>query len=105
MANIMKLMKQVNRMKDDFAKAQEDLAARVLDYTSGGGAVKIQITGDGRIQSIKLDPQAVDPSDVAMLEDLLLAAVKGAQDMARETGESEMGKIASGLNLPPGFGF
>ena len=105
MPNIMKLMKQVNRMKEDLAKTQEDLAARVLEHTSGGGAVTVKITAAGRIEGIKIAPEAVDPSDVAMLEDLILTAVRGAQEMAQQTSESEMGKITAGLNLPPGFGF
>jgi hypothetical protein len=104
MPNIMKLMKQVNQMQKNLAKTQEDLAARVFDHSVGGGAVVVTITGSGQIQKIKISPEAVDPSDVAGLEDLILTAVKGAQEEARQTSETEMGKLTAGLNLPPGFG-
>ena len=105
MANIMKLMKQAADMQKNMAKAQESLAALELEHTSGGGAVTIKIAGDGNITAIRIDPKAIQPGDADMLEDLILTAVRGAQELARETAAKEMQKLTAGLNLPPGFGF
>ena len=105
MANIMKMMKQAADMQKNMAKAQESLAALELEHTSGGGAVTIKIAGDGNITAIRIDPKAIQPDDAEMLEDLILTAVRGAQELARETAAKEMQKLTAGLNLPPGFGF
>lgn len=105
MANIMKLMKQAADMQKNMAKAQESLASLELEHSSGGGAVAIKIAGDGNISSIRIDPKVVQSGDVEMLEDLLLTAVQGAQELAKETAANEMKKLTAGMNLPPGFGF
>ncbi len=105
MANIMKLMKQAADMQKNMAKTQESLAALELEHSSGGGAVTIKIAGDGNISGIRIDPKVVQAGDVEMLEDLLLTAVQGAQEMAKETAANEMKKLTAGMNLPPGFGF
>ena len=105
MANIMKMMKQAADMQKNMAKAQESLAALELEHTSGGGAVTIKIAGDGNISAIRIDPKVIQPGDADMLEDLILTAVRGAQELARETAAKEMQKLTAGLNLPPGFGF
>ena len=105
MANIMKMMKQAADMQKNMAKAQESLAALALEHTSGGGAVTVKIAGDGNITAIRIDPKAIQPGDAELLEDLVLTAVRGAQELARETAASEMKKLTAGLNLPPGFGF
>jgi DNA-binding YbaB/EbfC family protein len=105
MANIMKMMKQAADMQKNMAKAQESLAALELEHTSGGGAVTVKIAGDGNITAIRIDPKAIQPGDADMLEDLILTAVRGAQELARETAAKEMQKLTAGLNLPPGFGF
>ena len=105
MANLMKLMKQAADMQKNMAKAQESLAALELEHTSGGGAVTIKIAGDGNITAIQIDPKVIQPGDADMLEDLILTAVRGAQELARETAAKEMQKLTAGLNLPPGFGF
>ena len=105
MANIMKMMKQAADMQKNMAKAQESLAALELEHTSGGGAVTIKIAGDGNITAIRIDPKVIQPGDADMLEDLILTAVRGAQELARETAAKEMQKLTAGLNLPPGFGF
>lgn len=105
MANIMKLMKQAADMQKNMAKTQESLAALELEHSSGGGAVTIKIAGDGNISGIRIDPKVVQSGDVEMLEDLLLTAVQGAQEMAKETAANEMKKLTAGMNLPPGFGF
>ena len=105
MANIMKMMKQAADMQKNMAKAQEALAALELEHGAGGGAVTVKITGDGNVQAIRIDPKVVQSGDADMLEDLVLTAVRGAQDLARETAAKEMQKLTSGLSLPPGFGF
>ena len=105
MANFMKMMKQAADMQKNMAKAQESLASMELEHSSGGGAVVVKIAGDGNITSIRIDPKALQGGDVEMLEDLVLTAVRGAQELARETAAKEMQKLTAGLNLPPGFGF
>ena len=105
MANFMKMMKQAADMQKNMAQAQEALAATALEHSSGGGAVTVKITGDGNVTAIRIDPKAIQAGDAEMLEDLVLTAVRGAQDMARETAASEMKKVTAGMNLPPGFGF
>lgn len=105
MANIMKLMKQAADMQKNMAKAQESLAAIELEHSSGGGAVTVKISGDGSITALRIDPKVVQAGDAEMLEDLVLTAVRGAQELAKETAASEMKKLTAGMNLPPGFGF
>ena len=105
MANFMKMMKQAADMQKNMSKAQESLAAVELEHSSGGGAVTVKITGDGNVTAIRIDPKAVQAGDAEMLEDLVLTAVRGAQELARETAAKEMQKLTAGLNLPPGFGF
>ena len=105
MANFMKMMKQAADMQKNMAKAQESLAALELEHASGGGAVTVKITGDGNITAIRIDPQAIQAGEAEMLEDLVLTAVRGAQELAKETAAREMKKLTAGMNLPPGFGF
>ena len=105
MANLMKMMKQAADMQKNMARAQEALAALELEHSAGGGAVTVKITGDGNVTAVRLDPKVVQPGDAEMLEDLVLTAVRGAQELARETAASEMKKLTAGLNLPPGLGF
>ena len=105
MANIMKLMKQAADMQKNMAKSQESLAAIELEHSSGGGAVTVKISGDGTISAIRIDPKVIQAGDAEMLEDLLLTAVRGAQELAKETAANEMKKLTAGMNLPPGFGF
>jgi nucleoid-associated protein EbfC len=105
MTNIMKMMKQAADMQKNLAKAQEALAALELEHSSGGGAVGVKITGDGNIVSLRIDPKVVQGGDAEMLEDLLLTAVRGAQELAKETAATEMKKLTAGMGLPPGMGF
>lgn len=104
MTNLMKMMKQAAEMQKNLARAQDLLAGLELEHTAAGGAVRIKITGAGRITAIRLAPEVVTGGDVEMLEDLLLTAVRGAQDLAQETAAREMQKLTAGLNLPPGLG-
>jgi len=100
MSSIGKLMKQVARAQQEAGKIQEQLAQRSVEATSGGGAVKVTASCDGNITAIKVDPQALNPADAQLLEDMLLSAIKQAQDKAREVANSEMGRLTSGMGLP-----
>jgi DNA-binding YbaB/EbfC family protein len=103
MGNMNQMMKKVQKLQADMAKMQEELKKRTLEATAGGGAVKVVITGEKQLQSIKIDPSAVDPQDVEMLEDLVLAAVNEAIKKVDDMMSQEMGKLTGGLNLPPGL--
>jgi hypothetical protein len=81
-------------------KVQADLAQRTIEATSGGGAVKVTAKCDGTIASIKIDPQAINPADAQLLEDLILTAANQALSQARDIANSEMGKVTSGMQIP-----
>jgi nucleoid-associated protein EbfC len=98
-----KMMKQAARMQQQMEQVQAQLAARTVEATSGGGAVKVTAKCDATIASIKIDPQALNPSDAQLLEDMILTATNQALNQAKEIANSDMGKITAGLNLP-GFG-
>lgn len=100
MSNIGKLMKQAARMQQDMEKVQAALAQRTIEATSGGGAVKVTAKCDGTIASIKIDPQAINPADAQLLEDLILTAANQALDQARQIANSEMGKVTAGMQIP-----
>ncbi|MDN5332731.1 MAG: nucleoid-associated protein EbfC [Tepidanaerobacteraceae bacterium] len=100
MGNINKLMKQVQKMQEEMAKLQEELKERTVEATAGGGAVRAVANGKKELVEIKIQPEAVDPEDVEMLEDLILAAVNEALQKAEEMVASEMGKLTGGLNIP-----
>jgi DNA-binding YbaB/EbfC family protein len=98
--NYQKMMKQVQKMQADMAKAQEDLASEIVEASAGGGMVTVQVTGAVELKSIKIDPEAVDPNDVEMLEDLILAATNEALRSAQELANKRLGGVTSGLNIP-----
>ena len=103
MGNMAGMMKKVQKLQDEMAKLQEELKHRTVEVTAGGGAVKIVMTGEKQIQSVKLSPSAVDPEDVEMLEDLIAAAVNEAVKKVEDMMSQEMGKLTGGLNLPKGM--
>ena len=103
MSSIGKLMKQAARMQQQMEQIQNDLAKRTVDATSGGGAVKVTAKCDGSLASIKIYPQAVNPADAQLLEDMILTAANQALAQAKEISNAEMGKVTAGFNLP-GFG-
>ncbi len=103
MVNMMKLMKQAAAMQKNMQKVQADLAERTVEFSSGGGMVTVVARGDLSIAEVRMDPKVVDPSDVDMLQDLVLAAVDGALKAAREMAASEMGKLTGGMGLPEGM--
>jgi DNA-binding YbaB/EbfC family protein len=100
MSSIGKLMKQAARMQQQMETVQSDLARRTVEASSGGGAVKIVAKCDGSLASIKIDPQALTPSDAQLLEDMILTATNQALAQAREISNAEMGKVTSGFNIP-----
>jgi nucleoid-associated protein EbfC len=100
MSSIGKLMKQAARMQQQMEQIQADLAKRTVDASAGGGAVKVTAKCDGSIASIKIDPQALNPGDAQLLEDMLLSAINQALAQAKEISNAEMGKATSGFNLP-----
>ncbi len=100
MSSIGKLMKQAARMQQQMEQVQAALAARTVEATSGGGAVKVIAKCDGSLASVKIDPAAVTPSDVPLLEDMILTAANQALAQGRQISTEEMGKVTQGLNLP-----
>ncbi len=100
MSSIGKLVKQAARMQQQMEQVQANLAGRTIEASSGGGAVKVTAKCDGSIASIKIDPQAINPADAQLLEDMILTAANQALSQAKEIANDEMGKITSGLNLP-----
>ena len=104
MAGLGKFLKQAQKMQDQMAKVQEELAQREVEGTSGGGAVKAVARCDGSIARIKIDPKVIDPKDAEMLEDLILGAVQNALETAKNTQTEEMNKVTAGMNLPAGLG-
>ena len=100
MLNMNKMMKQVQKMQAEMARIQEELGNKTVEATAGGGVVTAVADGHQRIREVRIDPAAVDPNDVAMLEDLVVAAVNEALRKAREMAAEELGKVTSGLHLP-----
>lgn len=98
--NMQKMMKQVQKMQADMAKMQEELGSRTVESTAGGGVVKVVANGKQEIVSVEIKPEAVDPEDVEMLQDLILTAVNGALKQSQEMVSREMGKLTGGLNIP-----
>ncbi|MDD8045850.1 MAG: YbaB/EbfC family nucleoid-associated protein [Verrucomicrobiota bacterium] len=98
--NVMKMMREVQQAQSKLKKVQEELAAREVEGQAGGGVVKVVVHGDGNIVGISIAPEAVDPSDIGLLEDLILSAARSAQESAQKLMADEMGKVAGGLNIP-----
>jgi DNA-binding YbaB/EbfC family protein len=100
MSSIGKLVKQAARMQQQMQQVQEELARRTVEASSGGGAVKVVAKCDGSLASVKIDPQALNPGDAQLLEDMILSAANQALTQAKEISAEEMGKVTSGFNLP-----
>ncbi len=100
MSSLGKLMKQAARMQQQMQAVQAELARRTVEATSGGGMVRATARCDGTLAALAIAPQAVNPAELALLEDLVLAAVNNALNLARETAAAEMGKVTGGMNLP-----
>lgn len=98
--NMNKMMKQVQKMQAEMVKMQEELGNRTVESTAGGGVVKVTANGKQEVLSIEIKPEAVDPEDVEMLQDLILTAVNSALNDSREMVAREMSKLTGGLNIP-----
>lgn len=98
--NMQKMMKQVQKMQANMAKLQEELGSRTVESTAGGGVVKVVANGKQELVSIEIKPEAVDPEDVEMLQDLVLTAVNNALNQSRDMVSQEMSKLTGGLNIP-----
>ncbi len=95
-----KMMKQAQKMQLELARAQEEIKEFTFTATSGGGMVEATAKGDGSLVSLSIKPEAVDPSDVEMLEDMVLAAVNEALRGVAEEGEARLGAATGGMNIP-----
>ncbi len=102
-ANMNQMLKQAQKMQEDMQNLQADLEQREFTATSGGGMVEVTVDGKHLIKSIKINPDAVDPDDSEMLEDLVTVAVNEAISNAIKTSEEEMSAITGGMNLPGMF--
>ena len=100
MSSIGKLMKQAARMQQQMEQIQAELARRTVEASSGGGVVKVTAKCDGTIASVKIDPQALNPADAPLLEDMILGATNQALTQAKEIANAEMQKATQGLSLP-----
>jgi nucleoid-associated protein EbfC len=99
MPNMQQMMAQVQKMQKDMELAQEELKGEVVEAAAGGGAVKVKVSGDLVVQEVSIDRAAVDPEDVEILADMVLAAVNEALRMAQELAERKLGGATAGLDL------
>jgi len=102
--NMQQLLKQAQKMQEDMLAAQETLKDETVAASAGGGMVTVEVTGDLVVKSIKIDPEAVDPEDVELLSDMVLAAVNEGLRAAQELAAAKMGGIAGGLGGLGGLG-
>jgi len=93
-------MQQVKDLQDKMAKMQEELAGRTIEASAGGGMVSVVVNGRQEVLSVKIEPQVVDPQDIEMLQDLIVAAVNDGLRKSQEMAAQEMASIAGGLNIP-----
>jgi len=103
MKNIGQMMKQAQAMQAKMQEMQAALERTEVTGAAGGGMVTVTVSGKGEMRRIKVDPKLVDPNEVAMLEDLIVAAVNDARAKAEQQMQAEMAKLTGGLQLPPGF--
>mgnify|MGYP001130482962 FL=1 len=101
--NMQGMMKKVQKMQSEMTKLQEELKEREVEGTAGGEAVKAVVNGNKNLVSLTLSPDAVDPEDVEMLQDLIVTAVNDAMKKVDEMTEKELGKVTGGLKLPGMF--
>lgn len=103
MKNLGQMLKQAQDMQTKMQDMQTKLAEVEIDGTAGGGMVNVTLNGKGEVRRVKIDPSIVDPGDVEMLEDLILAATNDARAKVERHMQDEMQKLTGGLNLPPGL--
>jgi nucleoid-associated protein EbfC len=100
--NLNQMMKQVQQMQAEMVKAQEALKSEVVEASAGGGMVTVKISGDLELRELRIDPEAVDPEDVELLQDMVLAAVNEAIRSAQELANAKLGAVTGGLGGPGG---
>ena len=100
MGNMQGMLQKVQKMQAEMQKVQAELQSRTFESTAGGGAVKVTVTGKKELTGVVIDPQVVDPEDVEMLQDLILAAVNEALHQVDTVTEAEMNKVTGGLKIP-----
>ncbi len=93
----MGMMQQIQKLQEQLTQAQEQLAQETVNYSAGGGAIQMVMTGDQRCQSVVIDPELLKDADIEMLQDLVLAAVNGALDASRALASERLGPLAGGL--------
>ena len=98
--NMQQLARQAQKLQQQMNKVQEELEAREYEASAGGGMVTVKVTGKKELVSLEIKPEAVDPDDVEMLQDMVMAAVNEALRAATDTMEREMGRLTGGLNMP-----
>ncbi len=98
--NMNSMLKQAQKMQADMARIQEELKSDRVEASVGGGVIKVVMTGDLNLESVTIDPAAVDPDDVAMLEDMVVAAVNEGLRQAQALANSKMSAVAGGMNIP-----
>ncbi|MCK9216475.1 MAG: YbaB/EbfC family nucleoid-associated protein [Firmicutes bacterium] len=103
MGNMGNMMKQAQKMQREMLKLQEEIEQRTVEASSGGGAVNVVVSGKKDVRSITIEPEVVDPDDIEMLQDLIMAAINEAIRKADEMVAQEMSKLTGGLNLPGGL--
>lgn len=103
MKNLSQMLKQAQEMQSRMAEMQTALADLEVTGQSGGGFVIVTVNGKGDVKRVKIDPKLVDPNDVAVLEDLIVAAARDAKTKADAQAQEQMAKLTGGLQLPPGF--
>ena len=100
MPNMGQIMKQAQKFQTKMAKLQEELSERTIEASAGGGMVVVVANGGQDVLSVKIDPEVVDPEDVEMLQDLIMAAVNDALNKAKAMMNEEMGQLTKGMNIP-----
>ena len=98
--NMNNMIRQAQKMQQDMMKAQEELESKTYEAAAGGGVVSATVSGKKELVGVTIDPEAVDPEDVEMLQDLIVAAVNEALRKANDDAASQMSKLTGGLNLP-----
>ncbi len=93
----MGMMQQIQKLQEQLVQAQEQLAQETVNYSAGGGVIKVVMTGDQKCQSVQIDPELLKDMDVEMLQDLVLSAVNGALDASRSLASERLGPLAGGL--------
>lgn len=98
--NMNNMLKQVQKMQKQMEKVQAEIEEKEVEATAGGGAITVKVNGKRELLDIEIKPEVVDPDDVEMLQDLIVAAVNEAMRKAEEMASKEMGKITGGMNIP-----